>query len=191
MEGCAAFGVQRISMLTRAPQHGALPGRRVSPAAHAISRCGGRVVVHHVDQRLQRIPIRQRSAAFPANGPRRKSRPPPAHCSTCMAAATFQCHRGSIARSREVGPAWHTRLSVVARGRAADGKLDGTDSARPAVAWSVAGDNCTTFPAFPSISSRRMYHLRRSASGTKSGSRFGSCRYAGFPFPFGVRGRSP
>jgi hypothetical protein len=34
----AAFGVQRISMLTRAPQHGALPGRRVSPAAHAISR---------------------------------------------------------------------------------------------------------------------------------------------------------
>ena len=28
----------RISMLTRAPQYGALPGRRVSPAAHAISR---------------------------------------------------------------------------------------------------------------------------------------------------------
>ncbi len=34
----AALGVQRISMLTRTPQHGALPGRRVSPAAHAISR---------------------------------------------------------------------------------------------------------------------------------------------------------
>jgi hypothetical protein len=65
------------------------------------------------------------------------------------------------------------RRATVARGMAADGKLDGTDSARPAVAWSVAGGKawsvvCSTFPSAASIASRRAYHLMRSASGTKS-----------------------